>query len=117
MQKELITKKDYAAIGDEISHELAHEFINAYQETHPGENRGYHLGRNIIDTILAQPGCVGMRFYYGLNEDGVKTLVYVGVDAGGKDLVKRAVITSSGELTQADGIWADRVSGFGSFGK
>jgi len=117
MQKELTTKKDYAAIGEEISHELAHEFITAYEKDYPGENRGYHLGRNIIDQILAQPGCVGMRFYYGLNEAGVKTLVYVGVDADGKDLVKRAVITSCGELTQADGIWADRVSGFGSFGK
>jgi hypothetical protein len=109
MQKELTTKKDYAAVGEEISHELAHEFIKAYQETNPTENRGYHIGRNIIEQILAQPGCVGMRFYYGLNEDGVKTLVYVGLDADGNDLVKRAVITSNGDLTHADGIWADRV--------
>jgi hypothetical protein len=111
MQKELTTMKDYAAVGEEISHELAHEFIKAYQDTHPGENRGYHLGRNIIDSILAQPGCVGMRFYYGLNEDGIKTLVYVGVDAEGKDLVKRTVITANGDLTIADGIMADRVTG------
>src|SRR5580692_1782666 len=110
MQKELTTKKDYAAVGEEISHELAAEFINAYLETHPGENRGYHLGRNIIEHILAQPGCVGMRFYYGLNEDGIKTLVYVGIDAEGKDLVKRTVITANGDLTVADGIMADRVT-------
>ena len=63
-QKELIAKKDYAAVGEAISHELAADFIKAYEEAYPGENRGYHLGRNIIDQILAQPGCVGMRFYY-----------------------------------------------------
>ena len=110
MQKELTTKKDYAAIGEEISHELAQEFITAYEKAYPGENRGYHIGRNIIEQILAQPGCVGMRFYYGLNEDGVKTLVYVGIDAEGKDLVKRTVITANGDLSIADGIMADRVT-------
>ena len=114
MQKELTTKKDYAAVGEEISHELGAEFIHAYQEAHPGENRGYQLGRAIIDHILAQPGCVGMRFYYGLNEEGQKTLVYAGIDQEGKDILKRAVITSNGDLTIADGIMADRIKGLGS---
>lgn len=109
MQKELTTKKDYAAVGEEISHELAADFIKAYEKAYPGEKRGYHLGRNIIDQILAQPGCVGMRFYYGLNEDGRKTLVYVGTDAYGKDLVKRTVVMSNGDLSTADGIMADRI--------
>lgn len=109
MQKELITKKDYAAVGEEITHELAHEFISAYEKAYPGENRGYQIGRNIIEQILAQPGCVGISFYYGVNEEGKKTLVYVGIDADGKDLVKRTVITSNGDLSVADGIMADRV--------
>lgn len=108
LQKELTTKKDYAAIGEEISHELAAEFIKAYQDNYAGQNKGYQIGRNIIDAILAQPGCVGMRFYYGLNEEGQKTLVYVGLDADGKDLVKRTVVMSNGDLAIADGIIADR---------
>ncbi|HET6253035.1 MAG TPA: hypothetical protein VFE32_03140 [Puia sp.] len=108
-QKELITKKDYAAVGEAISHELAADFIKAYEEAYPGENRGYHLGRNIIDQILAQPGCAGMRFYYGLNEEGQKTLVYVGIDAEGNDLVKRTIVMNGGLLTFADGIIADRL--------
>jgi hypothetical protein len=112
IQKELIAKTDYAAIGEEISHELGAEFITAYREAHPNENRGYHIGRNIIDQILAQPGCVGMRFYYGLNEAGQKTLVYVGIDADGKDIVKRTVVMSNGDLAVADGIMADRIKGF-----
>jgi hypothetical protein len=109
MQKELIAKKDCATVGEEISHELAADFVKAYEHAHAGEIRGYHLGRNIIDQILAQPGCAGIRFYYGLNENAQKTLVYVGIDADGKDLVKRAVITSNGDLAVADGIIADRI--------
>ena len=116
MQKELIAKKDYASVGEEISHELAADFVKAYEQAHSGEIRGYHLGRNIIDQILAQPGCAGMRFYYGLNEDGQKTLVYVGIDADGNDLVKRTVVMENGALTLADGIIADRI-GFNGFGK
>ena len=42
------------------------------------------IGRNVIDQILAQPGCVGIRFIDAINEEGQKTLVYVGVDAAAK---------------------------------
>jgi len=107
MQKELLTKKNYAAVGEEISHEMATDFVKAYEESHPGEVRGYYIGRNIIDQILAQPGCVGMRFYYGLNQEGQKTLVYLGVDADGKDLVKKTVVMSNGAIMQQNAIIAD----------
>ena|SRR5579871_1354578 len=113
LQKELLTKKDYAAIGEEISHELAGDFVKAYEATaQPKEARGYVLGRNIIDKILAQPGCVGMRFYYGLNEDGQKTLVYVGIDNDGKDINKHTVVMSNGDLTTTDATIADRLQIF-----
>ena len=109
VQKELLTTKNYAAIGEEISHELATEFIESYKQGHPGELGGYVLGRNIIDQILAQPGCMGMRFYYGLNEEGQKTLVYVGVDADGKDLLKRTVVMENGSLGVDQATIADRI--------
>src|SRR5271170_307907 len=107
-QKELITKKDYAAIGEEIGHEKGIDFVKAYNEAHPADFAGYTMGRNIIDQILAQPGCVGMRFYNALNEEGRKTLVYVGIDAEGKDLIKKTVIQQDGKLGYA-GIVADRL--------
>ena len=109
LQKELLTKKAYSAIGEEISHELAGTFVKAYEAAHPTEARGYVLGRNIIDKILAQPGCAGMRFYYGLNEEGQKTLVYVGIDAEGKDIVKQTVVMSNGEMSSQDASIADRI--------
>ncbi|HEX9510471.1 MAG TPA: hypothetical protein VF939_08310 [Puia sp.] len=108
MQKELLTKKDIASIGEEISHELAVEFVSSYKQANPGDITGYVIGRHIIDQILAQPGCVGMRFYNALNEDGLKTLVYVGVDASGKDITKKVVVEQNGMLSTVPAIVADR---------
>jgi hypothetical protein len=108
MQKELLTKKDVAAIGEEISHELGADFVNSYRQANPSDVIGYTIGRNIIDQILAQPGCVGMRFYNALNEFGQKTLVYVGVDASGKDIMKKVVVEQDGILSTVPAIVGDR---------
>jgi len=108
MQKELLTKSDYAAVGEEIDHELAGSFIQNYMEKYPNDMVSYHIGRNIIEQILAQPGCVGMRFYNALNEAGKKTLVYVGIDASGKDIVKKVVVQEDGTLATVKADVADR---------
>ena len=115
VQKELLTKKDYASVGAEISIETATEFTKSYADAHPNENLSYHLGRNIIEQILAQPGCVGMRFYYGYNTQGQKTLVYVGMDASGNDLVKKTMVTENGVMMSEEGIVADFI-GLGGLG-
>jgi hypothetical protein len=109
MQKELQTKRDISAIGEEIGLELGAGFITSFQEKHPDEAGSYQVGRNIIDQILAQPGCAGLRFYNALNEYGQKTLVYVGVDADGKDLVKSTVILMDGSMATRPMIVADRI--------
>jgi hypothetical protein len=115
VQKELLTKTDYAAVGAEISMKTAIQFTKAYADTHPNENLSYHLGRNIIEHILAQPGCVGMRFYYGYNNEGQKTLVYVGLDVNGNDLVKQTMVTENGVMMSSEeGIVAD-VIGLGGW--
>jgi len=116
MQKELLTKQDYAAVGEKISHELAGSFIQSYTEKHPNDIVSYHIGRNIIDQILSQPGCVGMRFYNALNEAGQKTLVYVGIDASGKDIMKKVVVQEDGTLATIKADVADRAGGSGGGG-
>jgi hypothetical protein len=108
MQKELQVKKDYSKVGEEISHQLGAEFVKAYHERNPNDTYSYHIGRNIIDQILAQPGCVGLRFYNALNEEGQKTLVYVGIDASGLDIVKRTVVQEDGSMVTKNRIVADR---------
>jgi len=111
LQKELLAK-DYAAIGEQISHEQADSFISAFRQAHPSDAQKFTVGRNIIDQILSQPGCRGLRFYNALNEAGQQTVVYVGVDAEGKDLVERTVVMSNGDIATSDGMIGDRVPWF-----
>ena len=108
MHKELLTKKEIASIGEAIDHDLAKSLIQSYQETYPESFTGVTIGRDIIDQILAQPGCAGMRFYDAINENGQKTLVYVGVDASGNDMLKKVVVEKGGAISTVPAIVADR---------
>lgn len=108
MQKELTIKKDYSKVGEEISHETAANFIMSYDKAFPTDVKWFAMGKDILTQILNQPGCAGIRFYNGINEKGEKTLVYVGVDAEGKDIVKRVVVQADGEVAQINGLTADR---------
>lgn len=44
------------------------------------------FSRDIIDEILAQPGCEGIRIYNAIDDSNVATLIAVGVDASQNDL-------------------------------
>lgn len=48
--------------------------------------RAEFFGKNAILDLLNQDNCIGMRIYYGLDNNGVKKLVLVGVDGNGNDL-------------------------------
>ena len=108
MKNQLLTLKKVATIGEEIGLELGTQFIKDYQIANPSDAQYYVIGRNIIDEILAQPGCVGMRFYNAYNEIGEKTLVYVGLNEEGKAIVEYTCINNEGQLESHKGIVADR---------
>jgi hypothetical protein len=63
---------------------LVENFKNA--PTAPTTKGGY-FARSIFDRILPQPGCAGLRYYYAKRDDGTATLVFVGVDGGGNDII------------------------------
>jgi hypothetical protein len=46
-----------------------------------------YFGKEIVDKILAQPGCVGVRMYYGKHANGKPGVLIIGVDKYGKDMV------------------------------
>ncbi len=48
--------------------------------------------RKEIDELLAQPRCAALRFYYGRKEDGADTLILVGVDRKGNDMVNGVLL-------------------------
>ncbi|UPL49951.1 hypothetical protein [Hymenobacter sublimis] len=72
----------------------------------------YYFSNALLDQIQAQEGCVGLRFYMGIEEDlsGDKSkdsyqLLVVGVDANGYDMVPRPA--AGGQPATDDGIVGD----------
>ena len=98
-----------ASIGEEIGLELGTQMVKGYQKANPSDVHSYLIGRDIIDQVLAQPGCVGIKFYNAYNEIGEKTLVYVGVNESGKAIIEYQVVNGTGQLDSQKGIVADRV--------
>lgn len=59
--------------------------IDAYQKENPDATRYITYGKEAIEQILNQKGCVGVRFY--LAKEGDKTtVVFVGIDKNKKDI-------------------------------
>ena len=48
--------------------------------------KGEYFGKNALNSLLNQTGCVGARMYYGLKADQTQCLVIVGVDSNGNDM-------------------------------
>jgi hypothetical protein len=59
----------------------------AYRDGDPLQILGGFFGADAINFILEQPGCVGIRYYYGKQVDGSPTIVMVGADAAGNDIL------------------------------
>jgi hypothetical protein len=70
-----------------ISIEQAAKYVQNFKNAPrtPGV-KGEHFGRNIFEKILAQSGCVGIRIYYGQDDNGTSNMVMVGVDNRGNDI-------------------------------
>ncbi|PWL27337.1 MAG: hypothetical protein DCO96_11370 [Fluviicola sp. XM-24bin1] len=57
-----------------------------YRKLNPGATKGHFFGKDILQEILNQTGCIGIRMYYGIDEEGNKELVLVGADANEDDM-------------------------------
>lgn len=109
MTQTKLSIRKVAAIGEEIGLELGTQMVKGYQEANPSDVHSYLIGREIIDQILAQPGCVGIKFFNAYNENGEKTLVYVGVDKNANNLIQISTVSEEGKLDSHKGIVADRI--------
>lgn len=52
------------------------------------------FGKDIINQILDQEGCMGIRVYFGQDEDGNRQLVLAGADSDENDLLDLVADTS-----------------------
>ncbi len=110
MNKESLVKEqvNYQSVGEQISHELAAKMVKDHHDKYSDESKSYVIGKKIIEEILAQPGCVGVRFFDAINEAGVKTLVYAGIDEKGKNILEITTVNDHGKLAVTEGMSADR---------
>ncbi len=107
-QNTLVETKTLAEVGENIGLKEGRELVNAFRAANPEATKGYYIGRNILEQILAQPGCVGINFRKCLTNMNEEHLVYTGVDAEGKDILEFSVVTNSGDIVKQDAIVADR---------
>jgi hypothetical protein len=70
-----------------ISLAEAAELTANYRNAQPNDCiKAEFFGKNAILALLNQDNCMGMRIYYGQDNNGVKKLVLVGTDGNGNDL-------------------------------
>ncbi len=48
--------------------------------------------RDVFETLLAQPGCAGIRIYHGRGKDGARHMVLISVDGTGADMTSGAIM-------------------------
>lgn len=115
MDKELIVVKGKVIeqqrsytpeVGKDIGYELGAKMIKSHYDQHPDDVMAHFMGRNIIEKLLAQPGCIGIRTFHGLNDLGIRQLVLVGVDKNGNNILEFTT-TENGKTTKHKGIVAD----------
>ena len=65
-----------------------------YRLRNPAAIKARFFGKDILNQILDQEGCMGIRIYFGQDEDGNKQLVLVGGDSDENDMLDLVVDTS-----------------------
>jgi hypothetical protein len=81
--------------GEEFPLSTAAEWTANYRIENPNGVKAHFFGHVIIERILAQLGCVGIRCYYALDENGKQQLIIVGVDSNENDLYEGVIAERS----------------------
>ncbi len=74
--------------GNQITLASASAMTAQYRRDNPNSTIAHFFGKDILNELLEKEGCVGIRIYYGLDEDGNKQLVLVGVDSEENDILE-----------------------------
>jgi len=107
-------KQLHANVGEHIGYELGAKMIKDYYDKYQ-EAGSQFVGRNILDQILAQPGCIGIKIFKALNEVGEKTYVLTGINQEGPLMLEVTAVNPNGEMKKSEGIVADRSGNQGWF--
>ncbi len=91
---DLFTKEDVKQItftGKEdhsISLEDASKMTRNFQlHAAPDQIVGGFFGKDAVLAIISQEGAVGLRYYYGLDDEGTPHIILIGVNVDGNDMI------------------------------
>ncbi len=73
--------------GETISLDEAKKLTGDYQKNHPGAVKAVFMGAEIIQKILDQQGCMGIRVYFG-EDNNQYTVVLVGANSNEDDMTE-----------------------------
>ena len=79
--------------GGPISRETAKQWIENYESSESAKApeksiiKAHFFGREKIQKLLDQEGCVGLRVYYGKDSSGVQKLFMVGANSNMDNLI------------------------------
>jgi hypothetical protein len=84
--------------GEFVTLNDASRWTANYRNTiQPGDTIAEFQGKEKLLELLNQEGCVGIRFYYAINDEGQKVLVLVGADSDENDM-ENGLIIDKGDL-------------------
>ena len=70
-----------------ISLEDASQMTRNFQlQTAPDQIIGGFFGKDAVLAIISQEKAVGLRYYYGLDDEGTPHIILIGVNADGNDM-------------------------------
>jgi hypothetical protein len=98
-----------AATGEEIGLELGAKMVKRFYDAHPEQAFGHLVGRNILEQMLAQPGCEGLSIHPAYDESGERTLVFAGVDIDGQEILQYTIVGENGNIEIRNGIISDKI--------
>lgn len=75
------------ANGSIITLETGAKLTSNYRNAFSTDVRAVCFDKSLINDILIQDGCTGMRIYFGLDESNQHTAVIVGIDNNGDDML------------------------------
>lgn len=81
----MFTGKENHKVSEREGRELIQNFR---EEISGGSVVGGFFGKNALVNLLTQPGVVGIRAYFGKEQNGTSTLVLFGVNEHGDDVVE-----------------------------
>ncbi|WP_300567835.1 hypothetical protein [Flavobacterium sp.] len=79
--------------GEEITLVEAQGYVAEFAKQFPDEVKSFFVGSILIESILAQEDCIGLRAYNGYDDaEGRMNIVFVGVDTDENDMKNGIIV-------------------------